>query len=210
MIHVITPELHRRYAAQIEEHFRVRHDIFVGERKWMDLARPDGREIDAYDTPETTYLLAIEDGRVVGGHRLFPTTRPHMISEVFPHLVENGAVPSAPDILEWSRFFVTRERRSTRTYMELMAAMQAHCLDEGIAQVTAVIEMWWLPRFAEAGFVVTPLGLPQIIEGVTTAAVTIEIRESSLRRVLDVGGIATPYLTRPDRPWAETRLRGAA
>lgn len=37
-----------------------------------------------------------------------------------------------------------------------MAAVQEFCLDQGIAKVSAIMETWWLPRFHEAGFVVTP------------------------------------------------------
>ena len=44
----------------------------------------DGIERDAYDNPATIYLLALDDGRVVGGQRLYPTLLPHMMSEVFP------------------------------------------------------------------------------------------------------------------------------
>lgn len=40
--------------------------------------------------------------------------------------------------------------------LQLMAAVQEFCLDQGIAKVSAIMETWWLPRFHEAGFVVTP------------------------------------------------------
>ncbi len=182
MIQIIGGEDLRRYADLLEEQHRVRHQIFVGERGWRDLASADGHERDAYDNCKTIYLLAVEYGRVIGGHRLYPTTLPHMISEVFPHLVE-GPIPSGPEIFEWSRFFVVRERRGGKTYLELMAAMQNYCLENGITHVTATIEMWWLPRFLEAGFLVSPLGLPRLIENTSTAAVIIEISARSLARV---------------------------
>lgn len=196
MIHIVTAANRALYRKAIEDHFRIRHAIFVEERGWRALERPDGREIDQYDTERTTYLLAMEDGRVVGGHRLFPTVEAHMISDIFPHLVELGPIPSAPEIFEWSRFFVVRERRRMMTYLQLMAAVQELCLAEGISQVTAIIEMWWLPRFLEAGFVVKPLGLPKTIEGVATAAVAIDIREESLARVQEMMGSTASVLVR--------------
>ncbi|MDJ1157571.1 acyl-homoserine-lactone synthase [Chelatococcus sp. SYSU_G07232] len=195
MIHVITAGNRSLYASELAQHHLIRHEIFVKERGWSALDRPDGRELDGYDTDETIYLLALDEGRVVGGHRLFPTTRPHMLSEVFPALVAQK-VPSAPDVYEWSRFFIVRERRSGRTYLRLMAAVQQLCLEEGISSITAVIEMWWLPRFHEAGFVVHPLGLPQPVEGVATAAVMIEIREESLARVRQLGDLPASVLVR--------------
>jgi acyl-homoserine lactone synthase len=182
MIEIISGEGLQRHAALLEEQHRIRHQIFVGERGWRALARADGHERDAYDNSEATYLLAVEDGRVVGGSRLYPTTSPHMISEVFPHLVE-GTIPSGPKILEWSRFFVVRERRGGKTYFELMASAQNYCLDNGITHVTLVMEMWWLPRFLEMEFLVKPLGLPQVIDNMTTAAFIIEINAHSLARV---------------------------
>jgi acyl-homoserine lactone synthase len=152
-----------------------------GERGWRALARADGHERDAYDSGETIYLLAVEEARVIGGSRYNPTTSPHMISEVFPYLVE-GTIPTGPTILEGSRFFVVRERRSGKTYLELMAAMQKYCLENGITHVTATIEMWWLPSLLEIGFHVSPLGLPQLIENTSTAAIIIEISEHALAR----------------------------
>lgn len=194
MIHVVTAANRRRYAKAIEQHHIIRHQIFVEERGWQMLSQPNGREIDAYDTAETIYILALDGDRVVGGHRLFPTMRPHMISEVFSRLVTFGSIPSAPDIFEWSRFFIVKAYRAGRTYFELLTAVQELCLLAGITSITAVIEMWWLPRFHEAGFVVHPLGLPQPVEDVSTLVVKIEISQASLDRARQLGRIAEPLI----------------
>jgi acyl-homoserine lactone synthase len=190
MIHVVTAANRRHYVNAIEEHHFVRHKIFVEERGWRTLLHPDGRESDAYDTADTIYMLAMDGSRVVGGHRLFPTVRPHMISEIFPYLVTRGPIPSAPDIFEWSRFFVVKEYRCGRTYFELLAAVQEFCLCVGIVRVTAVIEMSWLSRFQEAGFVIRPLGFPQPVENVPALAIEIEINHASLDRARLLGKIA--------------------
>lgn len=190
MIHVVTALNRRPYARAIEDHHVIRHRIFVEERGWRALARPDGREIDAFDTADTIYMLAMDGERVIGGHRLFPTLQPHMISEVFPHLVTRGPVPRDVAIYEWSRFFVVKEYRSSKVYFELLAAVQEFCLNVGIASITAVIEMWWLPRFHEAGFVVHPLGLPQPVENVPTLAIQIDIRRDSLDRARALANFA--------------------
>ncbi len=112
---LIRPGEHGRYADLLEESFRIRHKIFVEERGWRELDRGDGREVDAYDNPNATYIFALDNGKIVGGQRFYPTTLPHMISEVFPHLVERPAIPSSPSIVEWTRYFVVRERRMGRT-----------------------------------------------------------------------------------------------
>ena len=180
MIHAISALNRHLYDDVLEQHFRLRHEIFVEERKWETLRRPDGREIDSYDNEDTIYLLALDGRRVVGGHRLYPTTKPSMMGEVFPHLASVRGYPVDPLIWEWSRYFIVRDRRDGILNLQLMAAVQEFCLDQGIAQVSAIMETWWLPRFHEAGFVVTPLGLPALVENAWTMAATIDVRQETL------------------------------
>lgn len=189
-IHVITNENRARYEDLIDLHHQVRHDIFVGEKGWEALRKPDGRDVDAYDDEHAVYLLAVDGSKLVGGQRLYPTTRPHMISEVFPHLVHGSrGIPSGPDVMEWTRYFVVRERRYGRTDCRLLAAMQQYCLDEGIETVTAVAETWWLPRVHSVGFKTKPLGVPQMIDGQPTIAVKVPISEDSLASVRRHAGL---------------------
>ncbi|HEY0331658.1 MAG TPA: acyl-homoserine-lactone synthase [Rhodopseudomonas sp.] len=183
MIHVISASNRHLYRDVLEQHFQIRHQIFVEERGWNTLRRPDGREIDDYDNDDTVYLLALEDRRVVGGHRLYPTTKPTMMGEVFPHLAAVKGHPSDPRIWEWSRYFIVPDRREGSLNLRLMAAVQEFCIDEGITHVSAIMETWWLPRFQEAGFVVRPLGLPALVENAWTMAALIEINEETLQAV---------------------------
>jgi acyl-homoserine lactone synthase len=155
MIHVISAVNRHRYEDVLDQHFRMRHEIFVEERKWEALRKPDGREIDAYDNEDAIYLLALENRRVLGGCRLHPTTKPTMMSEVFPHLAAERGCPVDPH------------------------------LDQGIERLCLVMETWWLPRFHDIGFVVTPLGLPAQVEDSWIMAATIEVRQESLNVVRD-------------------------
>lgn len=195
-IHVVTDENKAGYAGIFDEYFRLRHDIFVGERGWSDLERPDGRDLDAYDNEQATYLIAIDNGRVIGGLRLYPTLLPHMISDSFTHLVRGRNVLSGPTILECTRYFIVRERRMGRTDCRLLAAFQQFCLEEGVTEVTAVVEMWWLPRWQQAGFKVRPLGLPTMVEGQPCIAAAIQISEDSLRHVSRLAGLRGSCLVR--------------
>lgn len=212
MIHAISAVNRHLYEDVIEQHFRLRHEIFVEERRWETLRKPDCREIDSYDDADTVYLLALEGRRVVGGHRLYPTTKPTMMGEVFPHLASVRGWPSDPLIWEWSRYFVVRDRRDGTLNLQLMAAVQEFCLAQGIAQVSAIMETWWLPRFHEAGFVVTPLGLPALVENAWTMAATIDIRRETLDVLRDRIGMAS--VVRQDGPQldavARANLCGAA
>lgn len=189
-IHVVTNANRARYADLVELHHKVRHDVFVGERGWKAIERPDGRDVDAYDNEHAIYLLAVDGSKLVGGQRLYPTTRAHMLSEVFPHLVQvRRGLPTGRDVYEWTRYFVVRERRTGRTDCRLLAAMQQYCLDEGISSVTAVAETWWLPRVHMIGFKTKPLGVPQMIEGQPTIAVEVPISSDSLASVRSHAGL---------------------
>ena len=139
MIHIISAANHHLYEDVLEEHFRIRHDIFVEERRWETLRKPDKREVDHFDNEDTIYLLALEGRRVIGGHRLYPTTKPSMMSEIFPHLAEVRGCPSDPLIWEWSRYFIVRDRRDGNLNLQLMAAVQEFCLAEGIAKISAIM-----------------------------------------------------------------------
>ena len=195
-IHIVNDENRAGYEAILDEYFRLRHEIFVGERGWRDLERPDGRDMDAYDNDQATYLIALDDGRVVGALRLYPTLLPHMISESFAHLVRGRDVLSGSTIFECTRYFIVRERRTGRTDCRLLAAFQQYCLEEDISEVTAVVEMWWLPRWQQAGFKVRPLGLPTMVEGQPCIAAAIQISEDSLRHVSRLAGLRGSCLVR--------------
>jgi acyl-homoserine lactone synthase len=189
MIHVISAANRYLYEDVLEKHFRIRHDIFVDERGWEALRKPDKREIDSYDNQDTIYLLALEGRRVVGGHRLYPTTKPAILSEIFPHLADVRGVPSDSLIWEWSRYFIVRDRREGDLNLQLMAAVQEFCLAEGITQLSAIMETWWLPRFQEAGFVVAPLGLPALVENAWTMAALIDVSGDTLRTISERTGL---------------------
>lgn len=199
-IHVITRNNRAGYTDVLEEYFCLRHDVFVEERGWRDLARPDGREVDAYDDDHATYLIALDGGRVIGGLRLYPTLRPHMISQSFPHLVRDGRILRGPTVLECTRYFIVRERRMGRADCRLLAAFQEFCLEEGITEVTAVVEMWWLPRWHQAGFKVRPLGLPTQVEDQPCIAAAIRISEESLHQVRRLAGLRGSCLLREASP----------
>jgi acyl-homoserine lactone synthase len=197
-VHVVTNENRDSYKDEVEQYFRLRHEVFVNERGWKDLHRIDGREIDSYDNENAVYLLAIDQNRVVGGQRLYPTLLPHMLSEVFGHMAQRS-IPQRQHVFEWTRYFVIKERRMGRTDCRLLAAIQQFCLEGGITAVTAVVEMWWLPRWQQVGFKVRPLGLPTIIEGQPCIAAEIKVSQQSLDQVRDLAGLRGSALVRTGR-----------
>lgn len=208
MIHVISASNRHLYHDVIESHFRIRHDIFVGERGWKALARLDGREVDAYDNEDTVYLLALEGERVVGGLRLYPTVKPYLLGEVFPHLAAVRGVPSDPAIWEWTRYFIVKERREGKLAFELFAAVQEFCLEEGITEICGSMETWWLPQLQELGVHVYPLGLPDVVGGAWTMAAKSAVSADTLDHIRSLGNISGTVLVRrgPQQPVVERAL----
>ena len=193
MIYAITPENRALYPSLVEQQFQIRHAIFVKEKGWHEFERRSTYEMDQYDDDEAIYILAAEGERVIAGFRLYPTTRPHMLLNAFPQLVE-GEVPQAPDIFEWSRIFIVRDKRDSGVYYELGAAMHEFCFARGITSCTAVIQMPRLAVMRHAGFAVRPLGLPKEIGGQPFLAVHVEVRKDALAEVRRIGNIPGPVI----------------
>jgi acyl-homoserine lactone synthase len=184
-IHTIHSGNRHLYDAEIEQHHRIRHDIYVGERKWMDLERPDGREIDQFDTDRAVYLLALEPGQsVVAGSRLVPTTEPHLLSEVFPELANFKGVPCAPDIYEWTRIFVVPAKRESHRLCRaagiVYCGILEFCLGRGVRQISVVCEAYWIPRLLALGWNPTLLGEPIVKDGMTIVGITCDMTEEAL------------------------------
>ncbi len=193
-VHVVRRENRAAYADILESYFHLRHQIYVVERKWMALDRPDKREIDQFDTDDTVYLLAMEGTSIVAGMRLVPTTSPTLLSDVFPELSLNAPVRRT-DVMELSRIFVVRHRRGEhsgpRVEAIIRAATMEYAMSLGLSAFTIVLETWWLPRLLDEGWRARPLGVPKDIDGMSTAAVFVEINDEawmSICRQRDVPG----------------------
>jgi acyl-homoserine lactone synthase len=109
-IHVVQRDNRHLYETYFDPYFRLRHDIYVKQRKWMALDRPDGREIDQFDTEDAVYLFCLDRGQLIGAMRALPTVSPTLMSDIFPYLAVRGPI-QRPDVYELSRVFVIPERR---------------------------------------------------------------------------------------------------
>ena len=177
MIHVVKKYNRALYQEQIEQQHRIRYDIYVKQRKWMALDRPDGREIDQFDNDDATYLLMLEGDRVIGGSRFVPTTKPHLMSEVFAFLANVRGVQRGHNIVEWTRIFIIPEKRNAFNLKKMYLGVLEYCLDEGFNAITIVMETWWIPRFLELGWDVIPLGEPMMHDNMEIIAVMVNIEQ---------------------------------
>lgn len=196
MIHVITKANRAPYERQLEAMFRLRHEIYVESRGWEALRRPDGREIDDYDTDETVYFLRLNDrGDILGGLRLAPTDRPHLLQDVFPHLC-TGDIPCGPDIYEFTRYFVTPGYESAKVEItgQLLSAMFEFAMTRGLTAISLTCDTFFLSRILELGWEVRHLGLPRAYREGTAMAVLIPADAAHLRATRMAHGIAYPAM----------------
>jgi acyl-homoserine lactone synthase len=181
-VHVIRRENRALYAGVLDDYFRIRHQIYVVERGWSELDRPDRREIDQFDTDDAVYLLGLQGDEIVAGMRMVPTTAPTLLSDLFPQLALAGPVRRA-DAYELSRIFVVPGKRGEhggpRAEAVIQAAAMEYGLSIGLSAFTIVLETWWLPRLLDQGWNARPLGLPQDINGFSTTAVIVEIDDDA-------------------------------
>ncbi|MEJ6780965.1 acyl-homoserine-lactone synthase [Aminobacter sp. Piv2-1] len=187
MLHVVTSQTKDSHSAMLGEAFQLRHRVFVEEKGWSDLRRADGRETDRFDDEHAVHMVYIEAGKVIGYQRLLPTTRPHLLSEVMPELCE-GERPVGANIWEWTRYCVEpayreRGRMLSPVANALLSGIVEWGLDTGVGTIVIEMNPLWLLRLVQLHFRVTPLGVPHLINGEETVAVTAKFDERTLGRL---------------------------
>lgn len=203
---VVTRENAYLYAEELDELFQLRHRYFVDTKHWTDLHKVDGRERDQFDNDDTIYLLLMHEGRVVGTHRLLPTTKPHLFTEVFPHLCNVRGIRRGPDIYEAGRTcldesFLTRDdlRRLRRL---IMLGLFESCARAGISQFVTLCPVTVVHQYLKMGLDVEVLGVPEIIDGVMCVAASFPTSEHDLQMVraaLRIHHVVVRYIgVRPD------------
>lgn len=198
-VHVICAGNRHLYEDVLDDYFRARHRVYIDERRWMELEKPDGREIDQFDGPTTVYITAIEERRVVGSQRMVPTCGPTLMGDVFPQLAAGRGLVRHPGAYELSRMFVVRDRRGDAAHPHIeslvMAGTMEYGLAEGIRQFTIVMETWWIPRFLAMGWKVRPLGLPVDVAGMNCVGVVLDVNMRAWRDTLRTRSVAGRVLT---------------
>lgn len=168
LVHVITKANSHLYARELEQFFRIRHQIYAVDLKWVPES-PSGLEYDQFDIDEAVYLLGVVDGKVITGSRFTPTHLPHMLSVVFPHLcTRNGGIIHSPQVAEWTRGFVVPEYREglgVRLKAQFCHAVMEYFLDEGVTKIGGIQEIYWLSLWRRFGWEVSVHGEPENFNG---------------------------------------------
>jgi acyl-homoserine lactone synthase len=186
MIHIIENHQEPGSRQLLEAMFADRKRLFVDLFGW-DLPVVDGRyEIDQFDTAGTVYIVCADAS---GGHeasiRLTPTTRPHMLGEVFAHLCPGG-VPAGPTIWESARLCLPQRhgaarRRELRN--ELISAMVDFALSRGITCLTGVLPAAFRKEVLAMGWAAEPLGPVVRVDSGLVGAFAAHIRHDTPDRL---------------------------
>lgn len=202
-VHVVNSANRMQYLDEIEAMHRHRYRLFVDLMGWRALESNDRLDIDEFDTPNATYLIAINaSGKVCGSARLVPTWRPHMLKDLFPEYVQ-GEVPIGAGIWEWTRHapgdpaFTKEENIQARTALHI--GIMEFAVSRGIDFLTGIVETRVLPKMLDMGWKCVPLGLPiEYGEGIAFAFKA-QVEAANIDRVRARANRADPVLVEMPR-----------
>ncbi|MBA3069153.1 MAG: hypothetical protein FP825_11810 [Hyphomonas sp.] len=170
MFKVITPANRRAYRSLLDDMHEMRYRVVVCEWGWDIPGVIVGYEADQFDTDETTYVIVQNDaGEVVASSRLNPTTRPHMMSELFAAHCDLQPWPVGSDVWECSRFVTERSKLTDpvedfRVRCRLGIGLTAHCIDKGVTRLSWLTHQKFY-NLVQKVWKTEPLGLPRRDDG---------------------------------------------
>jgi acyl-homoserine lactone synthase len=206
MVLLITKQNSAQHKTLLDQVYQFRHRFFVDHLGWEALRKPDGREIDQFDTDACFHVVGTEGDRVVSYTRLLPTTQPHLLSHVYPEMLAGGRAPTGPDIWEWTRCAVAPEKREGRkgsdiTTAHMFLAVAEACLFLGLRGLLVQTHPLLMTRIIELGWKARPLALLHEYDGKPVVPIYAGVDEETLRISREVYGISEPVLKiEVDRP----------
>lgn len=206
LCHCVTPANRRFYTDQLDQMFRMRHDMFVDKLGWRELRREDRRDIDEYDTDDSVYLLVInDDDQVVASGRLNPPWARNQYEDGGPLRTRfvMSEPPAGPRIWEGSRLLGGVPEKYGKAFAQatlgiLLAGGQEFCVRRGITEVVSIFEAPAMSRLMSLGWQLKPLGLPTRYETTHGAGEAIAASWTTSPRYLaltrEAFGIAGPVM----------------
>ncbi len=194
MLYAITIENAHNFGDALPQIFRLRYRQFKERQNYAVPAFKE-MEYDQYDTPATVYLAALdEQGRVRGTSRLNSTERPHMLSELWPEMVEYAPLPRSPDIWEGTRICIDKSLPAPareQIKWEIVIGYLEFGLHYGINKYVGIMQnLIWHKVFIQSGWGAEYLGGERLVDGIKTRAGQVHVSEQALQRVREKTGIA--------------------
>lgn len=174
MIEVLTSNTRGRLLSAdiLDSMYRLRSEAFA-ERLGWEVTSVRGREIDAFDALEPTYMIVrdtFEPMRALGCWRLLPTTGPYMLRDVFPELLDGEEAPRDPRVWEISRYAVSQATRTAGrgfgfgdVSIAMWRSLFAFARDAGIDAYVAVTTVAVERLVARLGLTIERYGPPRQI-----------------------------------------------
>ncbi|RCW65104.1 acyl-homoserine-lactone synthase [Pseudorhodoferax soli] len=176
-------------AQELGRHLRAlgqyRHRVFVQRLGWSLPEATDDLEWDGFDRPDTVHVLATDDtGSIHGCARLLPTTRPYLLAQVFPQLLDGARPPAVEHMWELSRFAAVsldgsapaRGTLDTVQSLALLAATMDVAARRGACDLVSVSPVGIQRILRKGGYAFSCLGSPQLIEGQRLFACSLPLR----------------------------------
>lgn len=169
-------------------HYRQR--VFVEQLGWA-LYTQNGMEADQFDRPDTVYVVARDAAdQVLGCARLLPSTRPYLLGEIFPQLLNGLPPPCSSEVWELSRFAAMdlnsqgfgSGQFSSPVAIQLLQEALACAARHGAKRLITVSPLGVERLLRRAGFNAHRAGPPMIIDGHPIFACWIEIAKTNLLR----------------------------
>ncbi|MFQ5736538.1 MAG: acyl-homoserine-lactone synthase [Thermodesulfobacteriota bacterium] len=147
---------------EMEEAFRLRHDVFCDELKWVPPS-PDGLEMDPYDDFSDLIGVFDPDRRLVGHIRLTASPHPFMVEKEFACILPEGVeIAKGPRTSEVTRLCVRKEDRMVRHPVSipnmLYKGMYQWSLAMGMRVLVIVVDKRCFRHLRSIGLTVDPLG----------------------------------------------------
>ena len=171
---------------------KARRTSFILRNKW-DLPEAEGMEYDQYDTQASRWIAVHEDGQVLAGIRLTPTTAKcgiysYMIRDAQLGLLDTipsdllyAEAPVDPDIWESSRVFVSGDvpaRQRTEVQLRLMQELINTARAEGAKHVLGMVPAIWSRWVRRLGMSAEPAGRVMDMDGSKVQVALMDLSEN--------------------------------
>jgi acyl-homoserine lactone synthase len=197
MIRIISSDNIDDHPELMEKVWRFRHMQFVERLGWRELSCTDGREIDRFDTDDAIHLVSEKDDKVVGYTRLLRTSGPHLLSDVYPHIMQGNPWPRERTVYEWTRCISDVDAGkfgSVQASHLLITGVLEFCLVAGIRGMIVETHPKLVTWMLETGYKVETLNTPQEMKGVPVVPVYIAATQAALDRHHMMFGISQSVL----------------
>ncbi len=194
---------------------RARRRSFIEKNNW-ELPEVDGMEYDQYDSPASRWVVVHDDGDVLAGIRLTPTTArcgiySYMIRDAqlglvdsIPNNLLNFEAPVDPAIWESSRVFVMDAvpgKRRTKVQAAMMRGMIDAALEAEAKIVLGLVPAIWSRWIARLGLQAEPAGPVLSLDGWKTQVAMMTLSEHT-RQAANGPNICAPDVpVKPEPRW---------